>query len=876
MQDEAERRRCIERCVSIAKGGHAPPSPPSCMPADAVYELNEFIAAYRRTPRGFDDWQIASRIASVVASAIKRCEMDKVVEYISAALDAGGIDRYAIQSAYIHGLSPKVVEALYHVFPNMTPRIGVNAPIIIPTTEPPPATTEITPPPAATAREEIKSILKEPPVAGPGEVVLRVGGLAEYETHLGVVRLPLSAMERLGLKPGDFVEIIGATSTYAVVQPTEEEDVVKMDEVTRSNVGAELGDYVRIKKAVLPPAEKIVLRTNQPVDAEYVKRYLLFKPLAKGNITAVPQQDKTVKLRVEDVVPAPAAYVQLSTKIEIQHDNTAHSKQQQPEVGASPAPEALLQVFNAKKQDYGRSTVRIPVRIMKKLGVEPGDYVEIVGRKTVYAQVWPVYPEDEDKDVILVDSVIRKNANMNIGDIVKVKKAVLRPAQRVVLAPTKPAEVDPEYLKKQILGRPVARGQIITMPFYGDVIKFVVLRVQPEPAAYISIDTDVIVEATRAEIQHDGATYSEHRQPEVGTSPAPYVLLKVAEARSRDIGRSIVRIPVRIIKKLGIEPGDYVEIVGRMTAYATAWPAYPEDEDKDIVQMDGIIRQSAGVGIGDTVKIKKAALKPAQRVVLAPTEPVRVDPEYLKKQILLGKPVARGQAIDVPFYGGAIRFVVVEVQPGPAAYVSIDTDVIITGVERTSSSGGYSKPSAIGLPSRELSAGKELLLGTADLFRAFGFLMLFISFIYVATNYDAVGFNMPIFISTVGYIVSALISPIVFTFADRRAWASALIGILGIIPLFAIMWKVSSVDLADLFTFVILWLSISAIISMQAYLEEWGTGRFSTTLAGVIGVGYIVLTIAKTIDAIRRYTRAVYTLRSTWQHRCCSRSKTSP
>ena len=335
------------------------------------------------------------------------------------------------------------------------------------------------------------------------------------------------------------------------------------------------------------------------------------------------------------------------------------------------------------------------------------------------------------------------------------------------------------------------------------------------------------------------------------------VILKVAEARSRDVGRSIVRIHVRIMKKLGIEPADYVEIVGRKSAYAQAWPAYPEDEDKDIVRMDGITRQNAGVGIGDTVKIKKVALKPAQKVVLAPTEPIRLDPKYLKEQILLGKPVARGQAVDVPFYGGAIRFVVVEVQPGPAAYVSIDTDVIIRGVERTTFSEGYSKLSTIGLPSRELSAGKELLLGTADLFRAFGFLMLFITFIYVATNYGVIEFNIPIFISSVGYFVSALISPIVSTFADRRAWASALIGTLGIIPLLLIIWKVSSVDSADLFTFIILWLSISAIIPMQAYLEEWGSGRFYAALAGVIGVGYMVLTIAKTIDVIRRYARAV-------------------
>jgi len=211
----------------------------------------------------------------------------------------------------------------------------------------------------------------------------------------------------------------------------------------------------------------------------------------------------------------------------------------------------------------------------------------------------------------------------------------------------------------------------------------------------------------------------------------------------------------------------------------------------------------------------------------------------------------------VPFYGGVITFVVVEVQPGPAAYVTIDTDVIIKGVERTSFSEGYSKPSAISLPSRELSAGKELLLGTADLFRAFGFLMLFISFIYVATNYDAKGFNMPIFISTVGYIVSALISPIVSTFADRRAWTSALIGILGIIPLLAYMSMASEGAPADLFTFAVLWLSITGAITIQAYLEEWGSRRFYAALAGVVGVGYIVLTIAKTIDTIRRYARAV-------------------
>jgi len=155
--------------------------------------------------------------------------------------------------------------------------------------------------------------------------------------------------------------------------------------------------------------------------------------------------------------------------------------------------------------------------------------------------------------------------------------------------------------------------------------------------------------------------------------------LRVAEARSRDVGRGIVRIPTKYMKILGVEPGDYVEIIGnRKVAYAQVWPAYADDEDKDIIRMDGILRQNAGVGIGDKVRVRKANLRPAQRVVIAPVgEPVRADAEYLKRAFLLGKPVWKGSIIEIPYYTGSIRFVVTQVTPGPAAYVGIDTEVVV-------------------------------------------------------------------------------------------------------------------------------------------------------------------------------------------------------
>ncbi|WP_069808385.1 CDC48 family AAA ATPase [Vulcanisaeta thermophila] len=155
------------------------------------------------------------------------------------------------------------------------------------------------------------------------------------------------------------------------------------------------------------------------------------------------------------------------------------------------------------------------------------------------------------------------------------------------------------------------------------------------------------------------------------------VSLRVAEARTRDVGRLIVRIPQRYMRVLGVEPGEYVEIMGnKRTAYAQVWPAYTDDEDKDYIRMDGVLRQNAGVSIGDVVKVRKANLRPAQKMAVAPVnEYVRVDPDYLKRAYLLGKPVWKGSLIEIPYYTGSIRFMVTSVTPGPAAYVGIDTEV---------------------------------------------------------------------------------------------------------------------------------------------------------------------------------------------------------
>lgn len=136
--------------------------------------------------------------------------------------------------------------------------------------------------------------------------------------------------------------------------------------------------------------------------------------------------------------------------------------------------------------------------------------------------------------------------------------------------------------------------------------------------------------------------------------------LKVAEAKHRDVGRGIARIDYRSMKILNLSPGDFVEITGGRSTVAIVWPAYPEDEGQDIVRMDGILRQNARASLGDKVTIRKAEVAPASKVVLAPTEPMRFSIDfnsYVKHQ-LVGKPLTRGDAVDVPVLGRPIRLMV--------------------------------------------------------------------------------------------------------------------------------------------------------------------------------------------------------------------------
>ncbi|MFX1559387.1 MAG: CDC48 family AAA ATPase [Promethearchaeota archaeon] len=159
------------------------------------------------------------------------------------------------------------------------------------------------------------------------------------------------------------------------------------------------------------------------------------------------------------------------------------------------------------------------------------------------------------------------------------------------------------------------------------------------------------------------------------------IILKVAEAEHRDIGRFIVRIDAVSMEKLGVRTGDIIQIKGKRVTAAIAWPAYQGDKGREIIRMDGRIRRNAGVSLSEKVTVLRANEEPAKNVTLAPTSvPIRPEPrfeEFVKRK-LLNCPVTTQDTVFIPILGRAIPFKVTSIKPAGTVVVQHSTILAIS------------------------------------------------------------------------------------------------------------------------------------------------------------------------------------------------------
>jgi transitional endoplasmic reticulum ATPase len=200
-------------------------------------------------------------------------------------------------------------------------------------------------------------------------------------------------------------------------------------------------------------------------------------------------------------------------------------------------------------------------------------------------------------------------------------------------------------------------------------------------------------------------------QPEV-TVEHPTLALRVAEALPKDVGRGLVRMDPLDLRRLGAATGDVVLITGQRATLGRAMPAYVEQRGKTLVQMDGITRANAGVGLDGEVAVRRVAVQTANAVTLAPLDAPRAlgsaEAHYLARA-LDGVPVVAGDQVRANLFGTRSQtFEVVKTSPAEPVALSADTSIRFTTPEHERRPGAITYEDIGGLR-REIRRIREMI-----------------------------------------------------------------------------------------------------------------------------------------------------------------------
>ncbi len=158
------------------------------------------------------------------------------------------------------------------------------------------------------------------------------------------------------------------------------------------------------------------------------------------------------------------------------------------------------------------------------------------------------------------------------------------------------------------------------------------------------------------------------------------VSLKVEDPDPTHVGRNIVTLDKTTKQQLDVTSGDIIEIEGTKKTAAVIWPARSEDEGREIIRMDNFIRHNAGIGLGDRVSVRKAEFKEAKKVVLAPTQEIRIIAsgyERVLKKSFLGRPLVRGDSVWISVFGSGFVYKVIDTNPRGIVKVTDTTEFIL-------------------------------------------------------------------------------------------------------------------------------------------------------------------------------------------------------
>jgi transitional endoplasmic reticulum ATPase len=212
-----------------------------------------------------------------------------------------------------------------------------------------------------------------------------------------------------------------------------------------------------------------------------------------------------------------------------------------------------MRIGEAKQRDVGKKRARIGPDAMDFLKANPGDIIEIIGKKASCAVAWPTDEDDKFPDVVRVDGQTRKNIGSALNDIVKIKKASAKVAKSIVLTPVSDVvTVDKEFtdfVKNRLKGLPFCQGDEISVMILGNPMDFKISKISPKGIVTIDKSTEFAISAEKAIDKKVRVTYDE-----VGGLKNEIKIM-----------REIAELPLRhpeIFDRLGIEPHSGILLYG--------------------------------------------------------------------------------------------------------------------------------------------------------------------------------------------------------------------------------------------------------------------------------------------------------------------------
>lgn len=212
-----------------------------------------------------------------------------------------------------------------------------------------------------------------------------------------------------------------------------------------------------------------------------------------------------------------------------------------------------MRVGEAKQRDVGKKRARVGPDAMDFLKVNPGDIIEITGKRASCAVAWPTDEDDKFPDVVRIDGQTRKNVGSAINDIVKIKKATTKVAKTIVLLPVSDVvTVDKEFtdfVKNRLKGLPFCQGDEISVMILGNSMDFKISKTSPKGIVTIDRATEFSISSDKAIDKKIRVTYDE-----VG-----------GLTNEIKVMREIVELPLRhpeIFDRLGIEPHSGILLYG--------------------------------------------------------------------------------------------------------------------------------------------------------------------------------------------------------------------------------------------------------------------------------------------------------------------------